>query len=565
MTKYIPRLTAPAFTDKNYIHTTYGGKNQCLLINNSTGSVMPNCVGYAWGRFMEILGETPKLSCGDAGTWYGYQWDGYDRGQTAQLGAVICYAQPGEAGHVAIVEEIKDDGSIVISQSGYGYEYFWTQTVPSNYQIGGYIFQGFIYNPACSDLSNKFDDFINTALDSVGKDYYLLYNIPRSNRKIPDWNVMFVQYCASVAKLGVLANRKTATDTISFTVSAYEGKWEIGPHYGNYNYKPTVGDIVATITNSKPTNSKYYADRLGIVVNVSNNNGRNTIHVIEGDYRGKVSEVKYSMDSSFIAGYLKLNWKATSSSPANSILVRGSLYDEQNDENDALLREVAYIGKNQPLINMTDVKLSVINYTSGLATLFDIFGLQMSKTSSGIYQFTNPMTYLNQDSQSLRTNGSIIFDEFVRQGMPASAAVGVMSYMWAESRWNPAAINMWEDQPYNYRGRGLCQWSLGRAVNFVKAVPDWETNLTAQVQYCVNELKTSMSDLYEFLLSLKNTKEDAVNAAKKFTLVFGAGQPFGWSIADGEQRFKAHYGDVNWLPHIEPASYMWENNVSIML
>jgi hypothetical protein len=175
------------------------------------------------------------------------------------------------------------------------------------------------------------------------------------------------------------------------------------------------------------------------------------------------------------------------------------------------------------------------------------------------------MTYLNQDSQSLRTNGSIIFDEFVRQGVPASAAVGVMSYMWAESRWNPAAINMWEDQPYNYRGRGLCQWSLGRAVNFVKAVPDWETNLTAQVQYCVNELKTSMSDLYEFLLSLKNTKEDAVNAAKKFTLVFGAGQPFGWSIAEGEQRFKAHYGDVNWLPHIEPASYMWENNVSIML
>ena len=153
------RLTPPSTTDKNWIHTSKGGKNSCILITGN--SVLPNCVGYAWGRFMEILGSTPKLSRANAEDWYGYTSDGYKRGQTPKLGAVICWrkgktgTESDGAGHVAIVEKINSDGSIVISQSGYNSGRFWTSTVNKDYTLLGYTFQGFIYNPGVSDTSSS--------------------------------------------------------------------------------------------------------------------------------------------------------------------------------------------------------------------------------------------------------------------------------------------------------------------------------------------------------------------------------------------------------------------------
>ena len=44
--QFTPRLTAPALNNKYYIHTSKGGVNQCLRINSTTGSCLPNCVGY---------------------------------------------------------------------------------------------------------------------------------------------------------------------------------------------------------------------------------------------------------------------------------------------------------------------------------------------------------------------------------------------------------------------------------------------------------------------------------------------------------------------------------------
>lgn len=152
---YSPRLVAPSASDANWRHTSVGGKNSCILIAN--GSVLPNCVGYAWGRWIELLGHAPKLSRGNAENWYGYN-DGYDRGNKPKLGAVICWRKglagnaADGAGHVAIVEQIKADGTVVTSNSGYGGTRFWIQTIKPPYNIGtNYHFQGFIYNPTVKD------------------------------------------------------------------------------------------------------------------------------------------------------------------------------------------------------------------------------------------------------------------------------------------------------------------------------------------------------------------------------------------------------------------------------
>ena len=151
---YTPRLKAPSKSDKNWIHTSKGGKNSCILISGN--SVLPNCVGYAWGRWLELLGKTPKLSRNNAEDWYGKK-DGYKRGQKPKLGAVACwrkgragYGADG-AGHVAIVENIAADGTVTFGQSGYGYKRFYLTKMKGNYSLGGtYVFQGFIYLPDAS-------------------------------------------------------------------------------------------------------------------------------------------------------------------------------------------------------------------------------------------------------------------------------------------------------------------------------------------------------------------------------------------------------------------------------
>lgn len=158
MATYKSRLMAPSSTDKNWLHTSAGGYNSCIKIKN--GSVLPNCVGYAWGRWRELLGANPKLSRSNAENWWG-KADGYERGQTPKLGAVICWAKgkvgvgSDGAGHVAIVEQIKADGSIITSNSGYGGSRFYKKTLKPPYALKGYTLQGFIYLPMVFDNEIK--------------------------------------------------------------------------------------------------------------------------------------------------------------------------------------------------------------------------------------------------------------------------------------------------------------------------------------------------------------------------------------------------------------------------
>lgn len=151
---FTPRLTAPQITNKYWKHVSSGGLNDCILISN--GSVLPNCVGYAFGRAYEILGTYPKLCKNNANRWISYN-DGYERGTTPRLGAIACWDKLGGAGHVAVVEQINEDGSIVTSNSAYLGTRFYLSTLKPPYNNGSYIFQGFIYLPIEEDqnISNN--------------------------------------------------------------------------------------------------------------------------------------------------------------------------------------------------------------------------------------------------------------------------------------------------------------------------------------------------------------------------------------------------------------------------
>ena len=154
MAEYTPRLSKNGMLGSKY---WYSNTNPFY----ASGYGLPNCTCYSWGRFWEISDVVPHLPTGNGGEWWG-RVSGYEKGQTPQLGAVMCFDEPGAAGHVCIVEEILPNGDVISSNSGYsrspgGYNdrrYFWTETNPvsTNYRSSwevarGYVFQGFIYNP----------------------------------------------------------------------------------------------------------------------------------------------------------------------------------------------------------------------------------------------------------------------------------------------------------------------------------------------------------------------------------------------------------------------------------
>lgn len=147
----LQRYNAPEVNNKFYLNTAGGGYNRCIKISGF--SVLPNCVGYAYGRFMEAGNVTAcTLSAGDAENWWDYP-DGYQRGQEPKPGAVVCWrkgaAHYGEdgRGHVEFVEQVNPDGSIITTGSNYGGTRWYRHTRSKPYTISGQTFQGFIYNP----------------------------------------------------------------------------------------------------------------------------------------------------------------------------------------------------------------------------------------------------------------------------------------------------------------------------------------------------------------------------------------------------------------------------------
>ena len=155
--------------NKNFITTGSGGWNTCIkgYPMDANANVLANCVGYASGRFNEIIniardttGCTYKtLNCNAVGFKERAEAAGLKTGSTPRCGAIMCWGKDGGAGHVAIVEAVNNNNSVYTSESGYGSTAFWNQTrTNSNGKWGcgnRYYFRCFIYLP--DDVQNLID------------------------------------------------------------------------------------------------------------------------------------------------------------------------------------------------------------------------------------------------------------------------------------------------------------------------------------------------------------------------------------------------------------------------
>lgn len=154
-------MPAPDINSNYYIMTAYGGWSPCIQGNNAhglrpfPGSVLPNCSGFATGRYNE------RLNLG-ACTWLG-SWNGGDflvngmaqglpAGTDPVVGGAMVWRNSGD-GHVAIVEQIISPTEIICAESGWD----WTTNAweyRTHYYNNGswhgnpnYIYQGCLYPP----------------------------------------------------------------------------------------------------------------------------------------------------------------------------------------------------------------------------------------------------------------------------------------------------------------------------------------------------------------------------------------------------------------------------------
>ncbi len=526
---FVPRTRQPGPQEKYWIQQSYGGYSVCISPDTSSqygygpGSTLPNCVGWAWGRFYEILGKYPSLCTGNAGLWYSYTADGYKRGVTPQLGAVACWSKPGAAaGHVAIVEKINSDGSIETSNSGWN----WTKnrynsavvmlkgTSPTWTPWSGYTFQGFIYNPACEGLSDKLSEFLKEAQSHVGEHGDWTWRVSGLGRGQP-WCAAFVNAVGKTVGgiIGTIMPQSFgAGDYPRLGVhSPYNGQWLKGPAQGG-NPTPQSGDLILFRWDDPSAyygGDQYLSDHIGIVLKVSDSK----VYTIEGNtgsydnWASCVKQKEYSRTYSCINGYFRPDWARIGGNPGNLITADlGPLYTIDNTYKDALLREIAYVNGNKPSIQSSNIQLSAMNYTFLLNSLYK-FGYPY------IAQSGSSSSAVNVDG--LENNAKSVVRFFLAQGLNAAAGVGVAANIFHESNFRTDAVG---DDGTSF---GICQWHLGRGEAMKKmAGPDWANDMTGQLQYLWYELTNSYKSTLSHLKSVSNNESGARSAADYFVRHF---------------------------------------------
>lgn len=191
----------------------------------------------------------------------------------------------------------------------------------------------------------------------------------------------------------------------------------------------------------------------------------------------------------------------------------GSLYSEQVEKCDALLKEVGYLDSSfEPSISLSNIRLSIVNYTNLLGNLFTQYIPE---------NITNMFNTANVNSDGITdTNAKAIFKLLADyEGVTAAGAIGIIANIHHESSFRADAIG---DSGTSF---GICQWHLGRGENMKNHCINyngvsWENNLSGQVDYLITELKGSYTSTWEQVTSASNTLESAKDVAKYFCINF---------------------------------------------
>lgn len=174
-----------------------------------------NCTWYAWGRAYEILGTRPNLSVNQASVWYSQNETSgaYACSKNVpKVGAIACWSN-----HVAVVERVNADGTILLSESvaisGLSATGFLfktrTESGSSPYNYGD-TFYGYIY----------LGDFSSGGGSSTSVSYST-YGTGGSRGSVSETNATLYSVINTSARSGI---------TIGLRMGTSSGNWNVKTH-----------------------------------------------------------------------------------------------------------------------------------------------------------------------------------------------------------------------------------------------------------------------------------------------------------------------------------------------
>ena len=194
------RTTKPS-KNPYYITTDKGGFSKCIKgkPTDASANVLANCVGYANGRFAEIMDENKIkyqfIMNAEVFIKYAKQW-GLEIKDVPSLGGIMVFEgidskTKKRAGHVLIVEELRGDGIIYTSESSYGGKAFFNKLrnkKENNWGMGkNYKFIGCVVNPKIGFVPYNKNEFV------AGKNYKTLFDMYVRNGAGVNYGVKLVK------------------------------------------------------------------------------------------------------------------------------------------------------------------------------------------------------------------------------------------------------------------------------------------------------------------------------------------------------------------------------------
>ena len=177
---FVMRTSLPEKGNKFYNTKSVGGYSYCIVGKPTCDglNVLANCVGYACGRFNEIIGymQYPYLNCNAENFITRGESCGLKVSEVPTLGGIMVWEGKGSlAGHVAIVEKIIDENTIYTSESGYESAYFWNSTRKKgsgNWGAGAnYKYIGCLINPSVKEDLKSIDEIAHEVIEGKWGNY----------------------------------------------------------------------------------------------------------------------------------------------------------------------------------------------------------------------------------------------------------------------------------------------------------------------------------------------------------------------------------------------------------
>nr|DAG57548.1 MAG TPA: NlpC/P60 family [Caudoviricetes sp.] len=356
-------------------------------------------------------------------------------------------------------------------------------------------------NASISSSDSKISKFIQTAKSHVGDNGQWTWTTLGWKG---EWCCAFIMACASTVGglLDIIIPKTYSCTNLAQCggKNKFGSKFISGPKHNAY-VKPSPGDLV--LFNTGSASDLYTSTHVGIVYDVSGD----VIYTIEGNTgstdmnASRVSTKEWNYRNSSINGYFRPNWNAVGSSVSDlSIsMINGSLFSTQNTKYDASIREVGYISNGKPTTKSSEIKLSVVNYTTVLSSMFSGYSIGSDSCDvivDGI-----------EDG-----NARTIISYLLTKNLNAACACGICGNIYRESGYRPDAVN-----PIS-GASGICQWYQSRKTSMIKFVgSDWKSNMTGQLDYLWSELNGSYySNILEYFKTVSNTESGAKSSADYF-------------------------------------------------